>query len=195
MQYILTPLRRQRKVHKQKIQALAGSRQPSPKPVPLDPRRNGNWQRPPAPGPCQPPTASCYTVPSAKGVLAMAEKKPQTFANHTRFDPPFHFFILPMFGVLLLGAVIHFFAHFKESDSRDLFHNFVFILLVLALVGLTLKTRLYAVKVQDRVIRLEERLRLATLVSEPLRSRILELTEGQLVALRFASDGEVSKLA
>jgi len=125
----------------------------------------------------------------------MAEKKPQTFANHTRFDPPFHFFILPMFGVLLLGAVIHFIAHLKESDSRDLFHNFVFILLVLALIGLTLKARLYALKVQDRVIRLEERLRLATLVSEPLRSRILELTEGQLVALRFASDGEVSKLA
>ncbi len=125
----------------------------------------------------------------------MAEKKPQTFANHTRFDPPFHFFILPMFGVLLLGAVIHFFAHFKGSDSRDLFHNFVFILLVLALIGLTLKAHLYALKVQDRVIRLEERLRLATLVSEPLRSRILELTEGQLVALRFASDGEVSKLA
>jgi hypothetical protein len=125
----------------------------------------------------------------------MAEKKPQTFANHTRLDPPFHFFLLPLFGLLLLATLIHFFAHITHGDFRDHFHAFALILLAFAFVVLTLKTRLYALKVQDRVIRLEERLRLATLLPEPLRSRIPELTGDQLIALRFASDAEVSKLA
>jgi len=124
----------------------------------------------------------------------MAEKKPQTLANHTRFDPPFHFFIAP---VLLLGVIltlVHFFAHFMHSDFRENFHAFLLIVLAFALLTWLLKTRLYALKVQDRVIRLEERLRLTQLLSEPLRSRIPELTEDQLCGLRFASDGEVPKL-
>jgi Family of unknown function (DUF6526) len=125
----------------------------------------------------------------------MAEKKPQTLANHTRYDPPFHFFLIPFFGLVLLGALIHFFAHILEGDFRDHFHAFVIILLAVALVLLVLKTRLYSLKVQDRVIRLEERLRLSQVLSEPLRSRIPELTEEQLIALRFASDAELPALA
>jgi hypothetical protein len=125
----------------------------------------------------------------------MAEKKPQTFANHARLDPPFHFFVLPVFVLGLVLTLIHFFYHLRESDFRDNFHSFLLILLALALLTLIFKVRLYSLKVQDRVIRLEERLRLMQLLNEPLRSRIPELSEEQLCGLRFASDAEVAKLA
>jgi hypothetical protein len=124
----------------------------------------------------------------------MAEKHPQTLANHVRLDPPFHFFVLPIFLLGVIFALIHFFAHITEGDWHEHFHAVLLILLALALLTAVLKIRLYALKVQDRVIRLEERLRLSQLLPEPLRSRIPELTEDQLCGLRFASDAEVPKL-
>jgi hypothetical protein len=123
----------------------------------------------------------------------MAENKPQSFADHTRWDPAFHFFILPVFVLGLLLTLIHFFAHITEGDLRD--HIHAVLLILLAVACLLLKVRTYPLKVQDRVIRLEERLRLTQLAPEPLRSRIPELTEDQLCGLRFASDAEVAKLA
>ncbi len=122
-------------------------------------------------------------------------QEPQSFAHHTRWDPPFHFFILPVCVVGLILTLVHFFAHITEGDFRDHFHAFLLILLATALLLLVFKVRLNSLKVQDRVIRLEERLRLSQLMSEPLRSRIPELTVDQLCGLRFASDGEVAKLA
>jgi hypothetical protein len=124
----------------------------------------------------------------------MAEKKPQTFANHARFDPPFHFFVLPVFGLALILALIHFFAHITHGGFRSHVHAFLLIVLAVACLLLVFKIRLYALRVQDRIIRLEERLRLSQLLSEPLRSRIPELTEDQLIGLRFAADAEVPKL-
>ncbi|HXJ85986.1 MAG TPA: DUF6526 family protein [Candidatus Binatia bacterium] len=124
----------------------------------------------------------------------MSQNLPQTFANHRRFDPLFHFFLVPVF---LLGAIlslVHFFYHFRESDFRDNFHSFLLIVLAVALLTLVFKVRLYALKVQDRVIRLEERLRLAQILPESLRTRIPEITEDQLIGLRFASDAELPKL-
>ena len=125
----------------------------------------------------------------------MAEKMPQAFANHARLDPFFHFFALPIFGLGLIFALLHFFAHITEGDWRDHFHAFLIILLAAALLTVVLKNRLYSNKLQDRIIRLEERLRLTQLLSEPLRSRIPELTEDQLCGLRFASDAEVAQLS
>jgi len=124
----------------------------------------------------------------------MAEQKPQTFANHTRWDPLFHFFLIPVFALGLVMAIVHLIAHLKESDFRDNFHAAMLILLATALLIWISKTRLYALKVQDRVIRLEEQLRLMRLLPAALRSRIPELTESQLCGLRFASDAEVPRL-
>ena len=117
----------------------------------------------------------------------MAEKKPQTFANHARLDPLFHFIVVPVFGLTAIAAAVHFIW-------RPSWHSAAFFVISVAAVIAAFKLRLYPLKVQDRVIRLEERLRLSMLLSEPLRSRIPELTEQQLIALRFASDAEVPKL-
>lgn len=122
-------------------------------------------------------------------------KTSQTFASHTRFDPPFHFFLIPVFVLGVVLAIIFFFAHIGHRTLWGNVHSFLIVVLAFAILILTLKTRLYALKVQDRVIRLEERLRLTQVLPEPLRSRIPELTEGQLIALRFASDAELPKLA
>jgi Family of unknown function (DUF6526) len=118
----------------------------------------------------------------------MAERIPQNFANHARFDPPFHFFILPVFAISLLVTIVHLVMH-------PGLHSGWLVIFMLAASAAVLKMRLYALKVQDRLIRLEERLRLAILLDEPLRSKIREFSESQLVALRFASDAELPALA
>jgi hypothetical protein len=117
----------------------------------------------------------------------MAEKKPQTFANHTRWDPLYHFFAVPVFFLLAIAGMVHFIW-------RPGLHSGLMFVAAVALAVAIAKIRLYALRVQDRVIRLEERLRLTALLPEPLRSHIPELTVAQLVALRFASDAEVPKL-
>jgi hypothetical protein len=115
------------------------------------------------------------------------DTKPQSFANHAKYDPPFHFFVLPVFLINIIGVGYQLFRHPGILGAWIL-------VLSLAFLVFAGRTRSYATHLQDRVIRLEERLRLAAILQEPLRSRIAELTDSQFVGLRFASDAELPAL-
>ncbi len=112
----------------------------------------------------------------------------QNYSSHARFDPLFHFFILPVFAISLIATIVH-------LVRRPGLHSAWMFVVMLAAIAAIFKIRLYALKVQDRVIRLEERLRLASLLDPALRPRIPEFTEAQLIGLRFASDAELPALA
>ena len=113
----------------------------------------------------------------------------QNFANHTRLVPMFHYFILPAL-TLNFGWAIYRLAHW-----RHWMEGLVDLLTAAALLVLAFYARIFALTVQDRVIRLEERLRFERLLPEDLKARIPEFTRGQFVALRFASDAELPALA
>jgi chromate transport protein ChrA len=117
--------------------------------------------------------------------------KPQTFKNHARFSPPFHFVLVP---ILLLNLIFSIY----DTVHRYPAHKYLFhwwIVMSLALLLMAALGRMQAMKAQDRIIRLEERLRLATLLPPNEQSHIGEFTTGQLIALRFASDAELPALA
>jgi hypothetical protein len=112
----------------------------------------------------------------------------QTLSNHAKSDPPFHFVLVP----IALLNVLYTLYHVVREFSLGTVWSFVFAFGFVVAVG---RIRAYATKSQDRVIRLEERIRLSQVLPEPLRARIGELTTEQLVGLRFAPDSELAGLA
>jgi hypothetical protein len=118
----------------------------------------------------------------------MASATTQSFANHARLDPPFHFVLAPI-GLAAIILSVNLLVRQPGIGS------ILGVLLSVGLFMIAAKARSYALKAQDRVIRLEERLRLSMLLPEATRPRIVELTEPQLIALRFASDAEAPALA
>ncbi len=115
------------------------------------------------------------------------ERMPQTYANHVKYDPPFHFFLVPVAAINVIVAVVYLFR-FPSLGSGW------FVVLSLAFLVTVGRMRYYGTRVQDRIIRLEERLRLAQVLPDSLRPRIGELSDKQLVGLRFASDSELPAL-
>jgi hypothetical protein len=123
-------------------------------------------------------------------------REPQNFSNHAKIVPAFHYFLLPVLFINLVGASYWVYAAARHAwGSFPLFHAILNLLLAIALLILAFLARLFALGVQDRVIRLEERLRYQQLLPEDSKPRINEFTTNQLVALRFASDTELPALA
>jgi hypothetical protein len=118
----------------------------------------------------------------------MPERTPQTYANHRKFVPLYHFvlagLLLLNFGYAIWGAV-------KDFG----FDRVVALTTAIALILMYLFVRIFATGAQDRVIRLEERLRFGRLLPDDLKPRIEEFTRAQMVGLRFAGDAELPDLA
>src|SRR3954462_258220 len=119
------------------------------------------------------------------GDRPMAET--QTYANHRRFIPAYHFFAVPVLGINVIVTIVRVVRDPRLGTAWA-------VVVALALFLGILFLRFMPLKAQDRVIRLEERTRLERLLPSDLRGRVGELTPSQLVALRFAPDGEVPDL-
>jgi hypothetical protein len=116
---------------------------------------------------------------------------PQSYKNHTRFDPLFHYFLLPILLANIVITIVWYVRHRADFVHIGLW----LIVMSLAFIVLAGVARSSALRAQDRVIRLEERLRLASLVSPSELAELDSLSIKQLIALRFASNPELPELA
>jgi hypothetical protein len=112
----------------------------------------------------------------------------QSLKNHARLDPAYHVLLLVVYVLNLVYAGFHLYRQPSLSSGW-------YLVLSLVVIVPLLKIRTYPLKVQDRVIRLEERLRLQTLAPQEWKTQLYRLNEDQLIALRFAGDDEVIGLA
>ncbi|HEY5073790.1 MAG TPA: DUF6526 family protein [Pyrinomonadaceae bacterium] len=112
---------------------------------------------------------------------------PQSLANHTRWHAPFHFFVLPVILINVIWSVVL----FVKAPGLN---SGWWIVVSLALLILTFMVRLNPLKAQDRIIRLEERLRYQQVLSPALLPQTSALEPGQIIALRFAGDDELEEL-
>jgi hypothetical protein len=113
----------------------------------------------------------------------------QTFGNHAKYVPAFHFFVLPVLFLNIGWSV------YRWKTLLWSLEGAIGVLTSVALLMGFLLARMFALSVQDRVIRMEERLRCERLLPQDLQARIVELEPGQLISLRFACDAELPALA
>ena len=117
----------------------------------------------------------------------MSEKRPQTYANHVKWVPLFHYVAMPL---LLINLLLALFGLLDGITLETLNRVGVAVAMILA----ALFARVFALRAQDRVIRLEERLRMERLLPDDLKPRIDDVSTSQCVALRFAGDEELPAL-
>ena len=114
--------------------------------------------------------------------------EPQKFENHGRLIPGYHFVLL---GIVTINFILRVIWAVRTPTLVNLWG----IVMAVAFVLMAWYLRSFPLSVQDRVIRLEERMRLGRLLPPDLRPRLGEFTRGQLVGLRYASDEELPALA
>ncbi len=112
---------------------------------------------------------------------------PQSYERHKRYVVGYHVVTFVLLLVLFVWSV-------RQLIRDPSLTNVMLLVAVVALQMLFGYARAFALSVQNRVIRLEEQLRMARLLPDDLKPRIGELRMSQLIALRFASDGELSDL-
>jgi L-cystine uptake protein TcyP (sodium:dicarboxylate symporter family) len=115
----------------------------------------------------------------------------QNYSNHTRYFPLFHFVVIPL---LLLNLIEHVVRIFTAANNDARLEQIMWAIFSFTLILLALAARLMVLTVQNRVIRLEEKLRYAGLLTSELNARCGSLTNAQIVALRFAPDDELPAL-
>lgn len=118
----------------------------------------------------------------------MSDSTEQSFSNHTKWVPLYHFVGTPLVLVVLIWSI-------RRAITVQSPDSILLVLMALAIAVQHALARLFPLKVQDRLIRLEEQLRLQRLLPAHLQPRIGEFTVHQLVAMRFASDEELPQLA
>jgi hypothetical protein len=114
--------------------------------------------------------------------------KTQNYSNHARFDPLWHFTAMPLTLAGLVASIVN----LVRCSEVNCFMSVLLVLIFFIMATVVALVRTYGLKVQDRAIRAEERLRHFVLTGQPLDKR---LRMGQIVALRFATDEEMPALA
>lgn len=115
----------------------------------------------------------------------------QSYASHVRIVPAYHYLAA---GIVTINFLWSLYRLFWPLPGTPVFDRLLAVAVALALGLVLLYARTFPLRAQDRVIRLEERLRLERLLPEDLRPRIPELRTRHLIALRFAGDDEVADL-
>ncbi len=111
----------------------------------------------------------------------------QTYATHRKWVPLWHYIATP---IALLGLIK---SLYDLRFGMDL-HAIEKVVFMVGFAATAYLARQSAVTVQNRLIRLEERLRLQSVLPDGMRGRIVELSTSQLIGLRFAVDGELAGL-
>jgi Family of unknown function (DUF6526) len=112
----------------------------------------------------------------------------QSYANHARYYPLFHFIAVPLLVLNVIATIVYAIRHPGAK------WNWWQVVVALALFAFAWTVRVMVLTVQNRLIRLEETLRLQRLLPDDLRGRIGELRTSHFIALRFCSDAELPEM-